>query len=190
MCLAKENPVSSILRIVGLTGCLREKSYNRAALRTAQQLLSPHVELELLSLDDLPAFTQAQDEPVAVRQLKEQVRQADAVLIATPEYKGLLPNALKNTLCWLGEPAEESVLAGKPVAIMGIGRQSGAANEQQQLRQLLATCQATLLEQPELYIPSQGQQFSASGELTDVQTRQQIRALLDALVARVPVLVG
>jgi len=182
--------VSSTLRIVGFTGCLREKSYNRAALRTAQQLLPSHVELELLSLDDLPTFTPGQDESVAVRLLKEQIQHADAVLIATPEYKGLLPNVLKNALRWLSQPAEASVLAGKPVAIMGIGRQTGTASEQQQLRHLLATCQATLLEQPELYIPSQDQQFSDSGELTDEQTRQQIRALLDELVARVPVLVG
>ena len=96
----------------------------------------------------------------------------------TPEYKGLLPNALKNALHWIG-----SELADKPVAIMGIGRRAKAERELQQLRHLLTNRNALVLEQPEVYVTAGWEKFDRGGSLTDQATTQQIRLLLEALVA-------
>ena len=175
--------MSSQIHIVAFTGCLREQSYNRAALRAAQELLPEQAELEILTIDHLPQFDQAlvQDEPEEVRSFKEKIQQADAVLIATPEYKGLLPHVLTNALNWAGQVA----LSKKLTAIMGVGRQTGTEGELQQVRQLLATYNAVVLEEPEVYVGSGWEKFDSEGRLTDEEMRQQMRVLLNSLVVRV-----
>ena len=172
--------MSSIFHIVGFAGCVREESYNKAALHSVKDLLPPDAELEILTIADLPSFQlaagQAESEPVRIFQ--EKIRHADAVLIMAPEYKGMLPAALKNALCW----AEEA-LAEKPVAIMGIGRRTGSERELQQLRQILVGYNALVLEQPEVYVTAGWEKFDHSGSLIDKVTAQQIHLLLEALVA-------
>jgi chromate reductase len=179
--------MSSTIRIVGFTGSLREKSYNAAALRAAQELLSADAELEIISTGDLPLYNQdlEHDEPVAVRRFKEKIRQADALLIVTPEYNGSIPGVLKNALDWASRPAGKSVLIGKPTAIMGVGGRMGTARAQQHLRQILELLKAEVLEQPEVYVSSGWEKFDSDGYLTDEGTRQQVRALLEALVIAV-----
>jgi chromate reductase, NAD(P)H dehydrogenase (quinone) len=183
--------MSSIFRIVGFAGCVREGSYNQAALNAAQDLLPSGVELEILDIADLPSFQlgseQSESDSVYIFQAK--IQAADAVVIMTPEYKGLLPNALKNALHWA-----ETELAAKPVAIMGVGRRAEAERELQQLRQVLAGYNALVLEQPEVYITAGWEKFERDGSLTDAATAQQMRSLLEALVSwadeKAAVLVG
>jgi chromate reductase len=183
--------MSSIFRIVGIAGCVREESYNKAALHIAQDLLPSDAELEILAIADLPSFKLAAEriDSELVSSFQEKIRYADAVVIMTPEYKGMLPNALKNALRWAG-----AALAEKPVAVMGVGRQTGTERELQQLRQTLADYNALVLEQPEVYVTAGWEKFDRSGSLTDQATAQQIRLLLEALVAsaneEVAVLVG
>jgi chromate reductase len=172
--------MSSQIHIVGFTGSVREQSYNKAALRAAQELLPENAELEILVISDLPQYAIEQDDQEKVRRFKEQVQRADAVLIASPEYKGMLSNTLRSALHWAGQ----SILADKPTAVMGIGRQSGTEREQQYLRQLLTDANAIVLEEPEVYATSGWEKFDSEGRLIDETIRQQVRALLEALVAR------
>jgi chromate reductase len=166
------------MHIVAFSGCLREQSYNTAALRALQSLLPQDVELEILSLEDLPVFSASAIETEAVRNFQQKVAQADAVLIATPEYHGLLPHALRNALAWTVRSGETSVLAGKPTAMMGVGRQDSAEEQLTQLRVLLSQSRAAIVEAPEVYLNSGRAQFDARAE-------QQLRTLLDALVEQV-----
>jgi chromate reductase len=170
--------------IIGFTGSLREQSYNQAALRAAQELLPPQTELEIISLGDLPLYNQdlERDEPVAVRRFKEKIRQADAVLIVTPEYNASIPGVLKNALDWASRPAGKSVLTGKPTAIMGVGGRMGTARAQQHLRQILEHLKAEVVDDLKVYVTFGWQKFDADGHLTDEATRQQIQDLLLALV--------
>lgn len=174
--------MSSTIRIIGFTGSLREESYNKAALRAAQELLPAQAELEILSLADLPPYEATADSPESVRAFCERIAQADAVLIATPEYKGLLSNALKNALKWTAMSGD-AIFSAKPIALMGIGRLSGT--EHVQLRKLLREQNASLLEEPTLYVGEGGSKVDAEGRLVDSQIRQQMQELLLALVARV-----
>ena len=169
--------MSSIFRIVGFAGCVREESYNKAALHLAQDLVPTGAELEILSLTDLPSFhfTTDHSEPGSIFQ--EKIREADAVIIMTPEYKGMLPKALKNALDW-----SRTALAEKPIAIMGIGRQTGSEHELQRLRQILTDSHAVVLEQPEVYVTAAQEKFDRTGSLIDEATLQQIHLLLQALM--------
>jgi chromate reductase, NAD(P)H dehydrogenase (quinone) len=172
--------MSSRIRIVGFTGSVREQSYNKAVLRAAQELLPENAELEILVISDLPRYAIEQDDQEKVDRFKEQVQQADAVLIASPAYKGMLSNTLRSALHWTGQ----SILAGKPTAVMGIGRQSGTVREQLYLRQILTDVNAIVLEEPEVYATSGWEKFDSEGRLVDETVREQVRALLEALVAR------
>lgn len=176
--LSGENMPRNI-RIIGFTGMKRQDSYNKAALYSARELLPEHAELEIVSVDDLPTFEQTALMPESVARFRETLQQADAVLIASPEYKGLLPAGLKNALAWALYAGNTSVLSGKPTALMGIGRQS--ATEQQRLRQLLAEKQVSVLVDPALYV-SAHEKFNRDGKLAHEETEQQLRELLATLV--------
>jgi chromate reductase len=172
--------MSRKIRIVGFTGNKRQNSYNKAVLQSAQNVLPAHAELEIITVDDLPVFVQTDTLPETVERFRVQLQQADAVLIATPEYKGLLPAGLQNALAWALHHEGENVLAEKPIALMGVGRQHG--NAQQHLRQVLADQQVSVLAEPTVYV-SAYDKFDQDGNLAHEETEQQISALLDALVA-------
>jgi chromate reductase len=138
-------------------------------------------------LMDVPMFNadvEAQGDPPEVRALKEAIRAADALLIATPEYNHCIPGVLKNAIDWASRPARASALTGKPVAIMGAspGR-GGTARAQAQLRDGLTYTNGYVLPLPEVLVPLAEERFDEEGSLTDADTRIEIRDLLVALVS-------
>jgi chromate reductase len=175
------------LALVGLTGSLREGSANRGVLRAARDLLPADARLEILALDTLPYYTMdlEADEPASVRRFKEQLHQADAVLIATPECNGSIPGVLKNALDWASRPFGQSVLAGKPTAITGAGGRGGTARAQEHLRQILTRFGVAVLEAPEVSIANSWEKFAPDGQLQDETTRDHLRLLVTALLERV-----
>lgn len=177
--------MSTQMFLVGLTGSLRAKSVNHGVLRAVQDLLPPQVRMELLALEALPYYNMdlEADEPSSVRRFKEQLRQADAVLIATPEFNGSIPGVLKNALDWASRPVGHSVMVGKLTAITGAGGRGGTA--QAHLRLILKRFGVAVLEQPEVYIANSWEKFDPDGHLHDEATREQLRVLLTALLATV-----
>ena len=173
--------------LVGLTGSLREQSVNQGVLRAAQALLPEHIRIEVLPLDTLPYYNMdlEGDEPASVRRFKEQIRQADAVLIATPEFNGSIPGVLKNALDWASRPFGQSVMAGKPTAITGAGGRGGTAQAQAHLRLILKRFGVAVLDQPEVYIANSWEKFDPNGNLQDEASRAHLRALLTALLEAV-----
>lgn len=107
--------MSTSITLVGLTGSLRKHSVNKGVLHAVQDLLPQDVQMEILSLEELPYYNMDLDghEPEAVRLFKEKLQQADAIFIATPEYNGSIPGMLKNALDWASRPPKQSVMIGK-----------------------------------------------------------------------------
>ena len=173
------------MRILGIPGSLRAASTNRGLLHAAQELAPSVVELELFDLRELPPYdgdVEASGDPEPVRRWKEAIREADGLLIATPEYNRGIPGVLKNAVDWASRPALAPVLAGKPVAIMGASTgMGGTANAQRQLREALGFPRAQVLEDPKVLVASSYEKFGADGRLLDKETRAQIAELLDAL---------
>ena len=108
------------ITFLGIAGSLRKASWNRGALRAAQKLLPESTKLEIFELDGIPPFNQDEERNPHPRvvALKERVRAADAILIATPEYNYGMPGVLKNALDCASRPYGDSAWDGKPVAIM------------------------------------------------------------------------
>lgn len=174
------------IRIFGIAGSLRHESYNRALLRAAAQLLPQGATLDIFDLDDsIPGFNEdlEREPPAKVTELKRRIREADAVLIATPEYNYSVPGVLKNAIDWASRPYGDSAWFGKPVAIMGasVGI-AGTARAQYHLRQMFVFLNMFPLNQPEVMIPGAMQKFDGQGGLIDEKAKTLVRQLLQGLV--------
>ncbi len=183
-------PPDVAVRILGIPGSLRSASYNRALLRSAQELAPAGAEVETFELHEVPPYDgdlEAEGDPAAVAALKESIKESDALLIASPEYNRGTPGVLKNAIDWASRPPLASPLAGKPVAVMGATTgMSGTKNAQEQLRQALAFPGAFVVEGGELRVPEAFLKIDEHDGAYDPQTRAGIEALLEALVAAVP----
>jgi chromate reductase len=177
--------VSKPIRILGIAGSLRRQSYNRGALRAAQQLVPEGVTLDIFELDGIPGFSQdlEQNPPEKVVELKRRIREADAILFVTPEYNYSVPGVLKNAIDWASRPYGDSAWNGKPAAIMGASIGGIAtARAQYHLRQIMVFLNMFPINQPEVMIGNASERFDEQGNLTDDDTKDYIRRLLQSLV--------
>ncbi len=171
--------------ILGIAGSLRRQSYNRSALRAAQQLAPDGVSLATYDLKDIPGFNEDEEQnpPSSVVELRKQIRAADAILFVTPEYNYSIPGVLKNAIDWASRPYGQGAWDGKPAAIMGASvGMFGSARAQYHLRQVCINLGLHVMNQPELMITNASQRFDAEGNLTDESTKKHIRKLLEGLV--------
>ena len=172
--------------ILGIAGSLRRASYNRAALRAAQQLVPEDATLEIFELDGIPGFNQDDEAhpPAKVVELKARVRAADAILFVTPEYNYSIPGVLKNAIDWASRPYGDNAWNGKPVAVMGASvGMLGTARAQYHLRQVFVFLNMYPVNQPEVMIAHAAERFDAAGTLLDAHAQDLIRQLLRHLVA-------
>jgi chromate reductase len=173
-------------KIAGLAGSLRRASFHRGLIRAAQELAPGGVTVEpYQQLDNIPFFNQDvedQGDPASVRDFKEKIRQADAVLIATPEYDYAIPGVLTTALDWALRPP--SPFRHKPVGIVGTSPGGvGTARGQMVLRQILLHPPAYVMPDPQMLIPHALERFDAqTGDLVDEQTRERMQRFLQALV--------
>jgi chromate reductase len=175
------------IRLLGLCGSLRRASYNGALLAAAADLAPRAVSLRVHDIGDLPLFNEdveALGDPAPVAALKAAIARADALLVATPEYNYGVPGPLKNALDWASRPDDASVLAGKPVALLGasLGRM-GTVRAQLALRQLFVGTGSVVMPKPELFVPSAWRSFGEGGALVDDALREQLREFMAAVAA-------
>jgi len=178
--------VPQTIQILGIAGSLRKGSYNRAALRAAQQLAPDTARIDIFELHGIPVFNQDEEGnlPPKVAALKDAVRAADAILIVTPEYNYSVPGMLKNAIDWASRPYGQSAWEGKPVAVMGAAAGPlGSARAQYHLRQTFVFLNMYPVNRPEVMISSAQEKFDEQGNLTNEASRKLIRQLLENLVA-------
>ena len=178
--------MSKPIRILGIAGSLRRESYNRGALRAAAQLVPPGATIDIFELDGIPGFNQDEEQnpPAKIVELKQRIREADAILIVTPEYNYSIPGVLKNAIDWASRPYGDNAWDGKPAAIMGASIGSIAtARAQYDLRKMFVFLNVFPINQPEVMICNAADRFDAQGNLTDDTTKDYIRQLLQNLVA-------
>ncbi|MBP8626058.1 MAG: NAD(P)H-dependent oxidoreductase [Syntrophorhabdaceae bacterium] len=173
------------LNILGFAGSLRKGSFNKILLRAAKKLAPANCKIEIFELEGIPPFNQdlEVDPPLQVKAFKENIKKADAILIATPEYNYSMPGVLKNALDWASRPYGDNVFYGKPGAIMGgsIGM-LGTARAQYHLRQVCVFLNIMLLNQPEVMVPFIDKKVDEEGRIIDEATIARIKELVEALV--------
>jgi chromate reductase, NAD(P)H dehydrogenase (quinone) len=173
------------LKVLGIAGSVRPGSYNRALLEAAHELAPPgEIVLTIHDLSPLPLFRPETAPPAEVRDLIAAIADADALLVATPEYNYGVPSVLSSALEWASQPPCSSVLRGKPAALMGASTgRGGTVRAQLQLRQAFLYTGVCALLQPELMVDRAQDHFSADGRLTTPELRDRLGQLLAGLAA-------
>jgi chromate reductase len=173
------------LRVAAIAGSLRQASYNRGLVRAATEVAPDSLLLEVIDLGAIPLYNQDiadAGEPEAVIAFKRAIANADALLVATPEYNHGVPGVLKNAIDWASRPRIASPLRDKAVAVMGATTGRGStARAQAQLRDAFVFTGACVMPQPELLIGQAGSHFDRDGNLTDPELRASLRDLLESL---------
>jgi chromate reductase, NAD(P)H dehydrogenase (quinone) len=176
------------VRILGLSGSLRRGSHNTSLLRAAAMSLPSGVELEVYDgLAELPHYDADLDvdpAPESVAELREAIADADGVLIATPEFNGSIPGALKNALDWASRPFPDNALRGKPVAVVGASTGLfGAVWAQAETRKVLGVIGADVVDS-ELPVGQAHAAFGDDGHLVEPALRDTLSELVGVLAAR------
>jgi chromate reductase len=172
------------ITVLGICGSLRKGSFNMAALRTAIELKPPGMTIELADISQFPLYNEdvrAQGFPPPVETFRQQIKAADALLFATPEYNYSMSGVLKNAIDWASRPPDQP-FAGKPAAIIGAGAgMAGTARAQGDLRRACVFLDIHPINKPEVLIGQAQTKFDANGGLTDEAARGFIRDMLVAL---------
>jgi chromate reductase len=182
------------MRVLAISGSLRRDSYNTQLLRVAEELAPVGVEVELYDrLKEVPPYDQDDDGElvaVAAQDLRDRIRQADAVLIATPEYNSSIPGQLKNALDWASRPFRTNALRNKPVAVVGATTGAyGAVWAQAELRKVLGATGARVVP-AEVAVAHAHERFE-DGALVDEEIRTGLAEVLRELIqAAQPVVIA
>jgi chromate reductase len=172
------------LRVVAVSGSLRQGSLNRALLRAAIELQPDSMAIEIFELGRLPIFNEDlenPDDPEPVTAWKGTIANAGALLIACPEYNFGITGVLKNAIDWASRPPGRAALIGKPTAIIGASGGSGATRLAQVMtRQVLSALAVPVLPTPMLMLAGAHDKFQ-DGRLTDERTRTLLSRVLIAL---------
>ena len=175
------------MRILAISGSLRDGSHNTELLRAAAAVAPEGVEIELYQgLKDIPPYDADDDipgnQPHSVQRLKQALAEADGVLIATPEYNSSIPGVLKNALDWVSRPLVESPVRNKPAAVLSSSTgMFGGVWAAAETRKVLGALGARALEDT-MAVPKADLRLAEGIDLT---LRDELQTVVAALVTAV-----
>ncbi len=177
-------------QILGISGSLRQKSFNAGLLRAAGELMPEGASLVAGTIRGIPLYDgddeAANGVPAAVNKLKEQLAEADGLLIVTPEYNNSMPGVLKNAVDWLTRPSSDiaPLFHGRPVAVIGASPGGfGTILAQNAWLPVLRTLRTRPWFGDRLMVSRATGLFDADANLTDPRTRELLSGFLAGFVA-------
>lgn len=175
-------------RILGLSGSLRKASFNTAVLHACKDLMPQGASLDACTLHGVPLYDgdleAAEGLPQAVQDLQAALKQADGLLLVTPEYNSGIPGVFKNALDWMSRgPEGLSLFKGKPVAVLGASPSNfGTVNAQVAWLPVLRALEMKPWFEGKLMI-SRAQTVIEGGKLTDPKTAERLQGFLAGYAA-------
>lgn len=170
------------LKFLGICGSLRQQSTNKGLLRAAQSHLPEGVSMDVADLADVPFYNaDLTEKPAAVQRVLNQLAQADALVMACPEYNYSIAPALKNIIDWASREPGNTLLAGKAAAIMGAGGGMGTSRAQYHLRQVCVYVDLHPLNKPEVFANAFAGAFDKEGNLVDDKLQALVADQMQAL---------
>jgi len=170
------------IRIVAISGSVRPGNYTSKALALVVDEFRKDPEIAVTVIEPekwrLP-FPGTDPNSETVRALQAEVGRATGVVLATPEYHGSVSSVMKLVIENLGFP---SVLAGKPVALLGVAAGSiGAIKALEQLRSICSHIGAIVLPLP-VSVPNVQKVFDSEGRSLDPQIEKLVRGVATHLL--------
>lgn len=179
-----------MIRILGLSGSLRARSFNTALLRAAQGLATEGSTLEVATLHGVPLYDgdleAAEGTPPAVLALKQQILAHDALLLSTPEYNNGVPGVFKNALDWLSRPTPgvADVFKDRPVGLVGASPGGfGTILSQAHWLPVLRALGVRHWSSGRLLVSRAGSVFAADGTMQDEAQRKQLGEFMQGFAA-------
>lgn len=178
-----------MIRLLGVSGSLREASFNTALLRAAARVLPDGVTLEVATLKGIPLYDgdleAAHGIPEAVVALRERILACNGLLLASPEYNNGIPGVFKNAVDWLSRGDEAArVFGDRPVAVIGASPGGfGTVLAQAAWLPVLRALGTRSWQGGRLMVSRAGKAFDGNGELVDDALREQLRGFLAGFTA-------
>lgn len=180
------------MKILGIVGSLRKKSYNRQVFQAYATMLAGRAELIEGRIIDIPLYNDDVREagvPESVQRLCEQIKTADGVIFFSPEYNYSIPGVLKNAIDWVSK-VPPVAFAGKTTSIISASPgKLGGARMQYELRKTGVALEMLMLNRPEMMISEVHKKVDGEGKITDADTSKylgiHIEKFLAALQSRV-----
>lgn len=170
------------MKLLALSGSLRECSYNTAALKALGELSPDDVIVEIGEIKALPLFNPDLDEAQipALQRLKAQLAQASGLIIASPEYAHGISGPMKNALDWLVSGVE---FPYKP--IMLINTSPRASHGLAALREVLTTMSGVIIDSAFVSIPLLSSELDKEGILENPELSGMLKAGLEAFCCQI-----
>ena len=170
------------VRIVAVLGTARPGNFTSRALALVVDEIGKHRHIALDVFDPASStlpLPGADSDSAETKALKESVSRATGLVFSTPEYHGSYSSVTKLVIENLGFP---SVLAGKPVALMGVAAgQIGAIKALEHLRSVLSHVGAIVLPGP-VSVAGVREVFDDDGRCLDEAVEERIRGVATNLI--------
>lgn len=172
--------------VLCLSGSLRSASSATAVLRTLMDEMKTEATFRFAEVGHLPHYNADLGIPEDVGEFIDKVKDADGLLIVTPEYNYSVPGVLKNAIDWVSRPGSDipRVFGGLPVAVIGAsqGRMGTVLSQAAWLPVLRALGTRPWFE-AKLLVSSAQQVFTEAGELTDARVEKELTDFMTGFAA-------
>jgi NAD(P)H-dependent FMN reductase len=171
------------MKILALSGSLRRDSINSAFCRATAVLAPPDVRVRVYAgLGEIPGFNHDLESapPPAVMLLRAAIRDADALLVASPEYARGVSGVMKNALDWL---VSYEPTVRKPAAIVNTSPRAHHAYDA--LREILATMSVEIVGSASVTVPLLGTCTTEAEMVGSPHVSRTIREMIAALALHI-----
>jgi NAD(P)H-dependent FMN reductase len=181
---------AQVTTLIGISGSLRQGSFNSALLGAAAKLISAEATLSIETIRGIPLYDgdleAAEGVPQRVSALKDAIATADGLLLVTPEYNNSIPGVFKNAIDWLSRPPADikRVFGGKPVAVIGASPGGfGTILGQNAWLPVLSTLGTEFWSGGRLLVSRAQTVFGEDGTISDPKITDQLRVFLQGFAA-------
>lgn len=173
------------MKIIGISGSLREKSLNASLLNACKQFIPDGNEFTLVKLDNIPLYNEDIDndnKPDAVVKFLELTANSDLIIFASPEYNHGIPGVLKNAIDWASRPAFNSPLRLKPCGLLTASKSPvGGARAHANLKNILNSTLSLIYPSVEYLLAVAHEKIDEHGEITDDTALRYLHRYIEGL---------
>lgn len=173
--------------VLMICGSLRAASVNRKLLQAVEQRAPEYVNARWANIAELPHYNgdlDGDEKPASVAQLIQDMADADALLMAFPEYNYAIPGVLKNAIDWASRPAYQSVMANKPTGIMtAVPGLVGGARAQSDMKIVLSATLSPVFPHPEFLVPLANSVFDETGKVIDENVDRHLNRYVEEFIS-------